>query len=673
MSFKFQVFGLEAEHYETSSEILGGKGAGLVHMYQDGLNVPPGFVIPTMLWAEYDKSPVQTMKEIAKTLPVYLTQLKDHFGYMPLLSVRSGARVSCPGMMDTILNVGIDPSNFTFWTDKLGKDCFLNSLHRLVTMYGSVVKGIDRKELENAGLEGASKLYKEITGEKFPDFSSQLLGAIEAVFKSWDNDRAITYRKVEGIPREWGTAVTIQAMVFGNLNLQSGSGVVFTRNCDTGESTITGDFLPNAQGEDVVAGTVTPLSISNLMKGDDTTFKANFIELFAAIKGLEKKRKDVQDVEFTIQDGKLYFLQTRTAKRTAQAAIRIAVEMQAEGLLTKLEAVRRVTPKMYDEALLSTIDTTFKVPPVFMGIDACSGVVTGKPVFSSFDAINCKVPCILVTEETTPNDLAGMLASKGLITMKGGKTSHAALVARSYNLPCICGVGQSLEVFKEQDIISMDGATGRIWFEAIPITSGVKNAFYHQFAKLIVEAAGVVPIIGEVRVGGYDTPEFSSKEAMFSIGALAMNPAKAALRIKYAAEKVDTLYVDCTIAEGAESSFFSICKSFNPMQKVVDVLQDWCDSEKQIGSSLKKKLVFFGDVDFKGFKVLGNASLSLESLVLADSEIVLNETLTNSVAAKKVIEWKKKEGATFVAVGTIIKDVKSMLSVEQAFRHVGDN
>ena len=255
-----QFFSFGFGHEGTGSvEELGGKGAGLLWMAQQGISVPPGFVIPTSVWAEYDKKPKSTMKAIAKVLPAYLYRLEAHFGYLPLLSVRSGARVSCPGMMDTILNVGIEGPNAAEWTNRLGPKCFGDSFHRLVKMYGSVVAGLP-KTWEPETLAIALDEYQAHTGSAFPTAQAQLLNAIEAVFKSWDNDRADFYRKDNGYSREWGTAVTVQAMVFGNLNEQSATGVLFTRNPLTGSMVVTGEWLPNAQGEDIVAGIRTPRS-----------------------------------------------------------------------------------------------------------------------------------------------------------------------------------------------------------------------------------------------------------------------------------------------------------------------------------------------------------------------------------------------------------------------------
>lgn len=656
---EFITFGLsDTTSSEVSAEILGGKGAGLVWMSQQGMPVPPGFVIPTTVWSQYDKSPKGTMKEIAKVVSQYVGMLTAHFGYTPLLSVRSGARVSCPGMMDTILNVGLDYVSYPFWKKQLGDKCFVNSLHRLVTMYGSVVKGLNRQELEQGFLDEALKLYEDNVKEVFPLAKEQLLNSIEAVFKSWDNERALVYRKVNGIPREWGTAVTIQAMVFGNLNESSGTGVLFTRNPDSGEAKIKGEFLSNAQGEDVVAGIRTPQPLEVMSEWNPGVTG----QLKIIVTKLEQLRKDVQDVEFTIQDGKLYILQTRNAKRSAPAAIKIALDMVKEGLLTKQEAVKRVSAKQFDLAQMPRIDSKFQKSPVFVGIPACSGVVTGKPVFSSADAINCKVPCILVTEETTPDDIAGMLASKGILTMKGGLTSHAAVVARGENVPCITGIGQSLEVFKEADVVSMDGATGRIWMEEVPIEQGETNGLIQEFSQMVAESLGVVPVLRSV-------PVKPMEQAMLVLGERMLNPESAAGLIVKMSQKVQKLYVDLTVMEGPEAEFFSICGGINFAQKVVDELENYLLPPFQEDMYyLKKKLVLVGAVKTKAFKQMGMGD-DLRSLILADKELMVGN-LSDDPAIKKVMEWKKNEGLSLVSAGKYVTGMKSMISVEQALQIV---
>jgi pyruvate,phosphate dikinase len=651
---QFPHFGLNVDQpdFDNSSSYLGGKGAGLVWMSKNGVPVPPGFIIPTEVWSAYDKNPEQTLQSIAMELSKYLGLLEAHFGYRHLLSVRSGSRVSCPGMMDTILNVGIEFENSDFWQEKLGKKCYEDSFHRLITMYGSVVKGIDRESLERGTKKEALDTYHSATGNSFPGAFDQLMGAIEAVFKSWDNERAFVYRKLHNIPREWGTAVTVQAMVFGNLNNESGTGVLFTRNADTGENKITGEFLVNAQGEDVVAGIRTPVPLEKM-------FDWNFgvaSELVNTVQGLEKQKKDVQDVEFTIQDGKLYILQTRNAKRTAMAAVRVAVEMAKEGLISKEEAIQRVTPKQLDLSQTPTIDPKFKGEPTATGIAACSGVAKGKPVFNSKDAVKSKVPCILITKETTPDDISGMLAAKGVITMEGGLTSHAAVVARGENKPCITGLGADVNLFEGVSVVTMDGATGRIWLQDVPILEPKGGGFIAEFEKMVAEVTGVTPALMEV-------PSYNMPQAILHLGSKILSPQEAVDMIVQSATYVDRLYVDLTHgSHQAETMFFQLFESYGPAQQIVDLLE-------KHHSHLKDVLVMVGEVKTKKFKMLGVAS-DLRSIILADKELSVDGAAWDSddPAIQWVLKHKKQEGLSFVSLGSLVPGVKSMVSVHQALK-----
>jgi phosphoenolpyruvate synthase/pyruvate phosphate dikinase len=588
------------------------------------------------------------LQSIAKELSKYLGLLEQHFGYRPLLSVRSGARVSCPGMMDTILNVGIDGQTAMFWAEKLGEKCYSDSYHRLITMYGSVVKGIDRERLEKAS--NPTFLYEQETGESFPNGFDQLMGAIEAVFKSWDNERAFVYRKLHNIPREWGTAVTVQAMVFGNLNDQSGTGVLFTRNADTGDHKVTGEFLINAQGEDVVAGIRTPLPLDKMKEWNA---KAS-ADLMLTVLGLEKDKKDVQDVEFTVQDGTLYILQTRNAKRTALAAVKIAVDMAKEGLIEKKEAVKRVSAKQLDLAQMPTIDPKFKGEPQAVGIAACSGVAKGKPVFNSKDAVKSKVPCILITKETTPDDISGMLASKGVITMEGGLTSHAAVVARGENKPCITGVGADIHLFEGVSVVTMDGATGRIWLQDVPILEAKSSGVIAEFEKMVTEVAGVIPAFTEA-------PSYEMEQAILHLGPKMLNPMEAVALIHAACSKVKKLYVDLSWGGGhaAEMMFLDLFATYDAAQQVVNLL------ESGVAGSMKDQLVLVGTVKTKKFKMVGNVT-DLRSLILADGEVALYSDTVDDKATQWVMAYKLKEGLSFVSLGAVVPGVKSMVSVHQA-------
>jgi pyruvate,phosphate dikinase len=528
-------------------------------------------------------------------------------------------------------------------------------------MYGSVVKGLDRVELEKK-MEGTSvglglQYYSEKTGQQFPGSFDQLMGAIEAVFKSWDNERALVYRKAQNIPREWGTAVTIQAMVFGNLNDQSGTGVLFTRNADTGEATITGEFLINAQGEDVVAGIRTPLPLSEMVKWNATATH----ELFPIVKNLEKLKKDVQDVEFTVQDGELFILQTRNAKRTPQAAVRIAYDMLQEGLIDVQTAIKRVDLRTLDLAEVAVIDPTYKTPATFKGIAACSGVVTGIPVFSSTAAINCKEPCILVTKETTPDDLEGMMASVGVITMEGGLTSHAAVVARGFNKPCITGVGIDLAEFMKKlpvpsalhhsyGQISMDGSTGNIWMEAVPIIAG-NNKYVKAFKDVVCQKLDIVPVI-------HDVPEDYLKSAVLEMKNNLFSTAEAIELVKKVLTKVNHLYLDFLMDE-TEEKFYSIFRIKTFQDAFIAALNK--DPQKKL---LKTNLTLIGAKTAQ-YKVLGSIAEGLESVILATEEIVVGD-LSGNPALEWVVKHKKEEGVKMVSVGSYAPGVKSLTSFEKA-------
>lgn len=478
-------------------EILGGKGAGLCWLHQQGLRVPPFVVFSTEVWKLYKTDPKGTMQRIKADLPLvreYLTKAMG--GYMPLVSVRSGARVSCPGMMDTILNVGLDPMTTQFWLDRLGEECHANSWHRLVGMYGSVVHGLDRKTLEAGDASTALKVYERKVGP-FPDAEGQLLGAIEAVFKSWDNERAVYYRKINNIPDEWGTAVTVQAMVFGNLNEDSCTGVMFTRDPDTGDDHVVGDFLVKAQGEDVVAGIVTPTPLVEMVAWNEEVSD----ELLGVAAKLESLLGDMQDIEFTVQDKVLYILQTRSAKRTAKASVKLATEHLKFGGKPVKEVFSKLTHRTLVEAQVEAVLPTYKVPPFAKGAPACAGVARGVITHSSSKALKLAASgkaVVLVTEETCPDDIEAMHKAKGVLTMKGGATSHAAVVARSFNRCCVVGVGRPVSDFPEGSEITVDGNTGRVWLKADVPTSGEGQAGVEELLaaalKSAVEIGGTVPL-----------------------------------------------------------------------------------------------------------------------------------------------------------------------------------
>ena len=472
-------------------ELLGGKGANLCEMTKLGLPIPEGIIIPTTLCVEYmEAEPVQSIQnDIIEAATVEaLTWMGD--SNCDLVSVRSGARISMPGMMDTILNVGMVSENLPKWVEELGPQAAYDCYRRLIQMYGEVVAGIPAEcfadilasvKCKKYGLDNPPEFdsemsvkhlvrlierYKEeyvnFVGSAFPDnVNDQMSGAIEAVFKSWNGARAIAYRKAHKIPDDWGTAVIVQRMVYGNRNDKSCAGVLFSRNPATGEKGLMGEFLPNAQGEDVVAGIRTPISFAKLAKWNLSTWE----QLVKIAIDMENHYKDMQDMEFTVENGKLWILQTRNGKRSAMAAFKIAHDMVNEELITKAEAIKRVTGKQYAVLKRPQIDPSFKTAPNVTGIPASNGIVSGIAVFSKEAAIKCKENCILVREETTPDDFPGMMVAKGILTTTGGATSHAAVVARGMDKACVVGASELNigTMIKEGQTVTLDGNTGRVW------------------------------------------------------------------------------------------------------------------------------------------------------------------------------------------------------------------
>jgi pyruvate, orthophosphate dikinase len=514
----------KAEGKADLRDLLGGKGANLAEMASLGLPVPPGFTIPTSVCSYFyahDKS-------YPKALKAQLEKALDHVGKLtgkvfgdsnnPLLvSVRSGARASMPGMMDTVLNLGLNDETVDALAQMSGDRRFAyDSYRRFITMYSDVVLGLEHHHFEDIldtfkdsqgysldtdlSAEDWIELvgrYKEAvareTGTEFPqDPNDQLWGAIGAVLSSWMNARAVTYRKLHDIPESWGTAVNVQAMVFGNMGETSATGVAFTRNPSTGESKLYGEFLINAQGEDVVAGIRTPQDITEEARnasGSDkpsmqTAMPDAFKELTRIYTMLEKHYRDMQDMEFTVERGKLWMLQTRAGKRTAKAALKIAVELANEGLISKKDAVSRIDPASLDQLLHPTIDPQAKRDVIATGLPASPGAASGEIVFSSDEAAKLQADgrkVILVRIETSPEDIHGMHAAEGILTTRGGMTSHAAVVARGMGKPCVSGCGNirvdygrgtmsmGARTFKTGDVITIDGSLGQVLAGRMPM------------------------------------------------------------------------------------------------------------------------------------------------------------------------------------------------------------
>src|SRR5947209_4561694 len=534
-----------AEGKAEMRDLLGGKGANLAEMANLGLPVPPGFTIPTSVctyFYAHDKSyPKELRTQVEKALDYVGRLTGKAFGDSknPLLvSVRSGGRASMPGMMDTVLNLGLNDVTVEALAKMSGDRRFAyDSYRRFITMYSDVVLGFEHSHFEDIldtfkdsqGYTLDTDLtgedwddlvggYKDAvareTGKDFPqDPHDQLWGAIGAVFSSWMNARAVTYRRLHDLPESWGTAVNVQAMVFGNMGETSATGVAFTRNPSTGESRLYGEFLINAQGEDVVAGIRTPQDITEYARKEsgsdkpamETAMPEAFKELTRIYTLLEKHYRDMQDMEFTVEQGKLWMLQTRGGKRTAKAALRIAVELANEGLITRKEAVTRIDPAALDQLLHPTIDPNAERKIIATGLPASPGAASGEIVFSSDEAEALKAKdrkVILVRVETSPEDIHGMHAAEGILTTRGGMTSHAAVVARGMGKPCVSGAGAlrvdyadaSMSVaghtFRQGDVITIDGSTGEVLAGRVPM---IEPALSDEFATLMRWADAVRP------------------------------------------------------------------------------------------------------------------------------------------------------------------------------------
>ena len=529
-------------------ETLGGKGANLAEMTNIGLPVPRGFTVSTNACIKYYDDNRNLSEEIINEIYNHITELENETGKKlgdinnPLLvSVRSGARASMPGMMDTVLNLGLNDEVAEGFTKITNNPRFVyDSYRRFIQMFSDVVMGFPKSDFEELfdkikeeknvkedidltanDLMEIVEIYKtqyiKNAGVDFPqDPKIQLIEAIKAVFRSWNNDRAITYRKLNEIPDEWGTAVNIQEMVYGNSGEKSGTGVAFTRNPATGEKKLFGEYLMNAQGEDVVAGIRTPQSIETLQN-----VMPECLEEFEKICNiLENHYKDMQDMEFTIENGKLFMLQTRNAKRTAQAAIKIAVDLVNEGMITKEEALLRVEPKQLDQLLHQTFDKTKleNEKVIAHGLAASPGAATGKIYFSANDAKraydNGEKDVILVRMETSPEDIEGMTVANGVLTVRGGMTSHAAVVARGMGTCCVSGCSEIIvddmnktletedgQIFKEGDYMSLDGSTGNVYGNKIETVEPVMEGDF----KLFMSWADKIRTLG-IRTNA-DTPK----------------------------------------------------------------------------------------------------------------------------------------------------------------------
>ena len=543
------------EAYGLSKELLGGKGAGVAEMTHIGVPIPQGFTISTEACTLYYDSgknlPEYLVEEIKAAIKKVEKETGKNFGgdSKPLLvSVRSGARVSMPGMMDTILNLGLNDKTVEVLAKETNNVRFAyDSYRRFILMFTNIAKGHPRTEMdkmleelkESRGykldtevtadelkelVKKYKEYYKKTFNEEFPtDPYVQLIEAVTAVFRSWDNPRANVYRMMNNIPYSWGTAVNVQSMAFGNKGETSGTGVAFSRDPGTGEKVISAEYLPNAQGEDVVAGIRTPLHIDELKKRMPEVYE----QFVTTIKTMEKHYRDMQDMEFTVEDGKLYFLQTRNGKRTPAAALKIACDLVDEGLITEKEAVLRIDAMSFDKLLLPNFDKDElkKATPIATGLAAGPGAGTGKLAFTAEEAekrhaIGEKV--ILVRAETSPEDIVGMVASEAILTMRGGMTSHAAVVARGMGKCCVCGCSAAIideenktvtingKVYTENDVFSIDGSTGNVYLGEIKTVSpDLTTGYFGRLMKWVDENRALA-----VRTNA-DTPRDAKQAVIF--------------------------------------------------------------------------------------------------------------------------------------------------------------
>jgi len=601
--------GNKTEGNASMKDILGGKGANLAEMASLGIPVPPGFTISTEVctyYYEHGKTYPKGLEEevkrgiehVEKTMGLKFGDEKNPL----LLSIRSGARVSMPGMMDTVLNLGLNEKTVVGLAKASGDERFAYDCYRrFIQMYSDVVLGVDADEFEHLiakmkeekgvkldtelaadDWKALAKMFKEVskkaTGRDFPeDPWEQLWGAIGAVFESWNNKRAIDYRNIHNIPHHWGTAVNVQAMVFGNMGEDSATGVAFTRNPSTGEKVFYGEFLRNAQGEDVVAGIRTPQPINRAMKKDAGTetmediFPNCYKELESIYKKLEQHYKDMQDIEFTIQKGKLWMLQTRNGKRTAAAAVKIAVDMVHEGLIDKKTAVMRVSPAQLDQLLHPRLDPKAPKEVIGKGLPASPGAAVGKIVFSAEDAekwVEKGEKVVLVRIETSPDDVHGMYVAEGILTSRGGMTSHAAVVARGMGKCCVVGWGDvkidySLKqmsagnlVLKEGDWITLDGTTGEVIKGKVPTIQPELTGEFGTFMEWVDELKTL-----KVRTNA-DTPHDAGVAIKFGAEGIGLCRTE---HMFFEGDRID-IFREMIVAEDAEARKKALAKLL-PIQK----------------------------------------------------------------------------------------------------------
>ncbi len=637
----------KAEGNAKMREILGGKGSNLAEMTNLGVPVPPGFTISTEICSQYYKSKGKWPKGLAQEVDKNLAKLEKAMNAKlgdpnrPLLvSVRSGAAVSMPGMMDTVLNLGLNDGVIEGIIKKTKNPRFAYDIYRrFIDMFGDVVMGCDHEHFEhvidaakkkakvkldnelNAGqlkevVEKYKAVYKKHVGKMFPqDGRTQLTHAINAVFRSWNTPRAVTYRKLNKITGLLGTAVNVQAMVFGNMGEDCGTGVCFTRNPSTGKKEFYGEFLMNAQGEDVVAGIRTPIELKKLSKVMPKAYR----ELTSLMTRLEKHYKDIQDMEFTIQNKRLYILQTRTGKRTAEAAVKIAVDMVREGLISKKEAVKRVMPEQLDRLLHPHFDPKAKRNVITKGLPASPGAAVGQVVFTADTAEAWKKKgkkVILTRIETSPEDIGGMDAAEGILTARGGMTSHAAVVARGMGKCCVAGVSDlninykakklsvDSKAIKEGDWISLDGSTGEVMTGQLATVAPTMSGEFGKFMKICDE----VRKLG-VRTNA-DTPEDSKRAREFGAEGIGLCRTE---HMFFEGERIWPVRQMILAADDYADMLAQLSTAQTPKEKKA-IEKKYASAKKQFEGALKKLLPYQRS-DFEGiFKAMAGLPVTIRLL-----------------------------------------------------------
>ena len=756
---------------KNKKNILGGKGANLAEMGKLGLPVPPGFTISTevcdIFYKNKKKLPGKIVSSISSELKKIEKKTKKKFGGLenPLLvSVRSGARVSMPGMMDTILNLGLNDKTVEALKNKTSNGRFAkDSYRRFIQMYSNVVLGIHGHlfeelidnykltkgvlldtDLDESDWDGLINNFKDLIKKEkkinFPqDVKEQLFGAISAVFLSWESQRAKTYRKLNQIPDHWGTAVNVQAMVFGNMGNDCSTGVAFTRNPSTGENSFFGEFLINAQGEDVVAGTRTPQYITKKSRKDSDSKDLSmeeampkiYQELTKVFKKLEKNYRDMQDIEFTVENNKLWMLQTRSGKRTAKAAIKIAVDMVKEKLISKKEAILRVDPNTLDTLLHPTLDEKFKKEVIATGLPASPGAASGKVVFSADDAekFNSMMQdTILVRLETSPEDIHGMHAAKGILTARGGMTSHAAVVARGMGRPCVSGTSEitidyeakqfqagNLTI-KEGDIITIDGGSGKVIKGLVPTVQPEISGYFStimkwadEFRKLNVRTNAETEIdsktareFGAEGIGLCRTEHmFFDEDRILSVRQMILSKSKSdrgsALEklLPYQREDFKKIFkimsglpvtirlLDPPLHEflpKAEKDIDELARSLNLSSKEVkDRIAELHEENPMLGHrgcrlgisfpeiyEMQCRAIFESSVELKKEKIKSSFIEIMIPLVSTESELKILRQLVNKIA--KEIESKNKIKLDFI-VGTMIELPRAALQAKSISKH----